>query len=125
MVSKAVLALCLATASAFVPPAAPKAAATVLSAIDVKSMPGVTKPFGFFDPLRLSEGATDEQLLWFRACELKHGRIAMLACTGFLVQTQYTLPGDLSSSKYYPAALEKVSYVSKDLFPDVTFASLG
>lgn len=131
MYSKGALALCLASAAAFVPTAPLRAAAprsgraAMRMGIDVESMPGVTKPMGFWDPLQLSKDATDEQLLWFRACELKHGRIAMLACTGFFVQNQYTFPGQLSSSAYFPAALEKVSYAKKELFPDVAFADLG
>jgi Chlorophyll A-B binding protein len=38
-----------------------------------------------FDPLKLSE--TYEPLLpWFRESELRHGRTAMLAVVGFIVQ---------------------------------------
>jgi len=36
-----------------------------------------------FDPLGLSKIASDETLAWFRACELKHSRIAMAAATGW------------------------------------------
>lgn len=41
---------------------------------------------GFFDPLNLSGGKSDEQLRWYRAAELKHGRVAMLATLGVIVQ---------------------------------------
>ena len=45
----------------------------------------VQKEGGFFDPLNLSE--TDEDTLrWYRAAELKHGRVCMLATLGVVVQ---------------------------------------
>ena len=39
----------------------------------------------FFDPLGLSKAVDDEGLAWFRAAELKHGRVAMAAMVGLLV----------------------------------------
>jgi hypothetical protein len=61
-------------------------------------MPGVTGPIGQFDPLNLAEQGSDETLAWFRAAELKHGRVAMLATTGYLVQgAGIHFPGMLSS----------------------------
>ena len=39
-----------------------------------------------FDPWGLSKIASAETLAWYRACELKHGRVAMMACGGFIVQ---------------------------------------
>lgn len=44
-----------------------------------------------FDPLELSNIQTD--LNYARTAELKHGRIAMLAVTGFFVQEYIHLPG--------------------------------
>ncbi len=44
------------------------------------------KEGGFFDPLGLSEGISDEKLAWFRSAELKHGRVCMVAATGLLFQ---------------------------------------
>ncbi len=35
------------------------------------------KEGGFFDPFELSKGKSDETLRWYRAAELKHGRVAM------------------------------------------------
>ncbi|KAJ8598207.1 hypothetical protein CTAYLR_005540 [Chrysophaeum taylorii] len=52
---------------------------------DVKALPGVTGPFGFFDPLGLSTDLTEKRVLYFREAELKHGRVAMLAAVGFVV----------------------------------------
>ena len=47
---------------------------------------GATAPFPGFDPLGLATYGSDETYAWFRAAELKHGRVAMLATTGYLVQ---------------------------------------
>merc|ERR1712228_1044628 len=61
-------------------------------------MPGATPPVGPFDPLGLAEIGSDETLAWFRAAELKHGRVAMLATTGYIVQgAGIHFPGMLSS----------------------------
>jgi hypothetical protein len=40
-------------------------------------------------------------VLWYRACELKHGRIAMMATAGWMVTALgVTFPGELSSSAH-------------------------
>ena len=39
---------------------------------------------GFWDPLKLSENKDQETLEWYRAAELKHGRVCMLASAGLL-----------------------------------------
>ena len=39
-----------------------------------------------FDPFGLSAGRSDETLQWYRAAELKHSRICMLACLGLWTQ---------------------------------------
>lgn len=47
------------------------------------------KPFGndfVFDPLGLSEGASPKDIRRWREAEIKHGRVAMLASLGVLVQ---------------------------------------
>merc|ERR1719247_3072742 len=55
--------------------------------LDASSMVGAQPPFGFFDPVGFTKGISDEQLRWYRAAELKHGRVCMLAFTGWLVQS--------------------------------------
>jgi len=50
-----------------------------------------------FDPLGLTKVF---DIRWMRESELKHGRIAMLACVGFLVQEAFTLP-----APYFPSML--------------------
>merc|ERR1711943_33259 len=52
-----------------------------------KSLPGVTGPLGFFDPLGFcsAEDVTQGKIKFYREVELKHGRVGMLAALGFLV----------------------------------------
>jgi hypothetical protein len=69
-----------ASCSAFVPP-------------PVKSFlldqPGVSAPLGFFDPLGFSENKSILESKKLQEAELKHGRVAMLAAVGLLVQNQF------------------------------------
>jgi light-harvesting complex I chlorophyll a/b binding protein 1 len=65
-----------------------------------KSMEGTGGPFpdDVWDPLGLSVGKSEEQLLRWRAVELKHGRVAMLAVIGWIhVGLGYHLIGDWAS----------------------------
>ena len=50
----------------------------------------------------------EENLYKYRAVELKHGRVAMLACLGTLVQTFYHLPDEVFSNPRPLAALSQV-----------------
>jgi hypothetical protein len=62
-------------------------AGTALRAVTLEGQPGSTAPIKNFDPLGLANIGSDETYNWFRAAELKNGRVAMLATTGYLVQT--------------------------------------
>merc|ERR1740123_1275325 len=92
---KFVLALALAApAVAFVGPA-PAATPTAVKA--VTDMEGITMPIGLFDPLGFSNGASTEALQWYREAEIKHGRVAMAAFVGFLINYQGIMfPFDLT-----------------------------
>jgi len=46
---------------------------------------GITAPVGYFDPLGLSMGKSDEVMSLYREAELKHGRVAMAACLGWYI----------------------------------------
>jgi len=69
---------------------APAAAATKASL--VLEMSGLSKEVGgaLWDPLKLNEVVADGTMLWFRHAELKHGRVAMAAFVGWLVQVTGT-----------------------------------
>ena len=47
---------------------------------------GATEIGGFFDPIGLSKGKSEETMNWYRAAELKHGRVCMLASLGIWIQ---------------------------------------
>jgi hypothetical protein len=67
---------------------------------------GAQPPLGFFDPLGLLKEADQGRFDRLRFVEVKHGRIAMLAVVGHLVQNVYRFPGfiDLEGHKFtdYP-----------------------
>merc|ERR1719263_809419 len=50
----------------------------------VNGLVGDCAPLGFFDPLGFSKGASKETMNKCREAELKHGRVAMLACFGMI-----------------------------------------
>ena len=56
---------------------------------------GVLPPTGFWDPLGLSKDADAQTFTKYRTAELKHGRVAMLAVVGLLVQSSARLPGTI------------------------------
>jgi len=59
---------------------------------------GVQPPAGFWDPLGFTKGGDAASFRRRRYVELKHGRVAMLACMGYIVPEYYRWPGDLSPS---------------------------
>ena len=105
--------LALATsAAALVAPAAPKAS-TKLDVATLKNpsstefayglpgneIPGVPSSRFDFDPLGFAERASPAEMVKYREAELKHGRVAMAAFVGFLVNYQgITFPADLTMS---------------------------
>ncbi|KAL3942566.1 MAG: hypothetical protein SGBAC_003276 [Bacillariaceae sp.] len=89
--------LALAGSAAAFAPVAQQGRSVALQA-ELESMTGYTLPIKGFDPLDLASWGSDETLAWFRASELKHGRVAMLATTGYIVQAAgFHFPGMLSS----------------------------
>ena len=60
-------------------------------------MEGACAPLGYGDPAGIAEYGSDRTLAWFRAAELKHGRVAMAATVGWIIQeTGITFPGKIS-----------------------------
>jgi len=83
-------------------PALPAAAPTTRSSLvtmSVESMEGVGPETAnkVFDPLNLATLGSPATLKFFRAAEIKHGRVAMAAMVGFLVHINHIhFPGMLS-----------------------------
>merc|ERR1711988_1715836 len=64
--------------------------------MDATELNGADREVGFFDPAGLSRGKSDETLAWYRAAELKHGRVCMLATAGiFHQQLGFTFPDEV------------------------------
>ena len=107
-------------------PTLTSAARTVAHATKpIQEWDGVTKPFGFFDPAGMSKVEGSEALLpWCRMAEIKHGRVAMLASVGFIVQELGVhFPGAISAANYpYPYF---IGFPGPKNFADVDFGSLG
>jgi len=64
-------------------PAQVEAATVARAGPKVLEGTGGPRPNDFWDPAGLAKGKSDEQLLYWRAVELKHGRVCMLACLGW------------------------------------------
>jgi len=61
---------------------------------------GVQAPYGFWDPLDFTADGNKENFLRRRAVEIKHGRVSMYACIGYLVPESIgKFPGYLSPSE--------------------------
>ena len=56
---------------------------------DIKTMPGVTGPLGYFDPAGFSDDITEGKARFYREVEIKHARLAMLAAVGFPLAEQF------------------------------------
>merc|ERR1712070_952213 len=55
----------------------------------VNGMVGDCKPLGYFDPFGFSKDASPATMKKFREAELKHGRVAMLACAGMITADKF------------------------------------
>mmetsp|Transcript_22017 Transcript_22017/g.26977 ORF Transcript_22017/g.26977 Transcript_22017/m.26977 type:complete len:202 (-) Transcript_22017:199-804(-) len=111
--------LLIGSAAAFAPISQPKASNTVAQAT-LEDIGGATAPLKNFDPLRLSQLGTDETLNWFRAAELKHSRVAMLATTGYIVQgAGFHFPGMLSSDVSFESLSGMKPFDAWDAVPDI------
>merc|ERR1719453_132208 len=94
------------TASAFVPTPVLKSTVATrtaskgsLNMFNVEDQLGVLRPVGFFDPLGLSKGITEEKFNRWRTVEIKHGRVCMMAFLGFIWQQGVGhFPGYISHS---------------------------
>lgn len=73
------------SAAAFSPVAKTSTSSSALAAWKDETVVGITAPVGFFDPLGLSAGKSDEIMAYYREAELKHGRVAMAACLGWYI----------------------------------------
>eukprot|EP00567_Pseudictyota_dubia_P018058 CAMPEP_0197438576 /NCGR_PEP_ID=MMETSP1175-20131217/5526_1 /TAXON_ID=1003142 /ORGANISM="Triceratium dubium, Strain CCMP147" /LENGTH=191 /DNA_ID=CAMNT_0042968327 /DNA_START=19 /DNA_END=594 /DNA_ORIENTATION=- len=88
-----VIASLIAGAAAFAP-AQNSARTTALAANPLADEIGAQAPLGFWDPLDVTCGGDKDLFDAYRYVELKHGRVAMLAVTGYLfTKAGNRLPG--------------------------------
>jgi len=59
---------------------------------------GVQAPVGFWDPAGFTADGDEGEFYRRRCVELKHGRVSMLACIGYIVPEYFKFPGYLSPS---------------------------
>jgi Chlorophyll A-B binding protein len=86
----------LASAAAFAPASQQQRTAVAVSAAFDNEL-GALMPLGFYDPLGLVDGADQARFDRLRFVELKHGRVAMLAVVGYLVNTAgVRFPGNIA-----------------------------
>merc|ERR1719188_1834772 len=57
---------------------------------------GVQEPVGFWDPLGLAADGDAETFARRRTAEIKHGRVCMIACIGYIVPEYFKWPGYVS-----------------------------
>eukprot|EP00584_Thalassiosira_punctigera_P014688 CAMPEP_0172550086 /NCGR_PEP_ID=MMETSP1067-20121228/25361_1 /TAXON_ID=265564 ORGANISM="Thalassiosira punctigera, Strain Tpunct2005C2" /NCGR_SAMPLE_ID=MMETSP1067 /ASSEMBLY_ACC=CAM_ASM_000444 /LENGTH=202 /DNA_ID=CAMNT_0013337557 /DNA_START=110 /DNA_END=718 /DNA_ORIENTATION=- len=78
----AILATLAVSAAAFAP--APAGRQSTAASLDISGELGAQMPLGAFDPLKIMEDADQSKFDTWREIEIKHGRVAMLAVTGYL-----------------------------------------
>jgi hypothetical protein len=106
---------------------APAQNAKVSSALsaNLQDLPGATMPWKGFDPLGLATLGSDSTLAWFRAAELKHARVAMLATTGYIVQgAGVHFPGMLSHDVSFESLSAMKPLDAWDAVPDLGKAQI-
>jgi len=117
--------LALAGSAAAFAPGSRQGAITQIGAASLDDMAGSTNPIKNFDPLNLSSIGSDETLAWFRAAELKHGRVAMLAFSGYVVQAQgFHFPGMLSKDVSFESLSSMKPFDAWDSVPDAGKAQI-
>merc|ERR1719409_2510157 len=90
------LSIAYASVPSYAPMAPVRAAQPRMGLADELGATGPLLPY--WDPLGLGEKASPEKFARWRAVEIKHGRIAMLASTGYIAQECFRWPGYLSPS---------------------------
>lgn len=113
----AILASVVASAAAFAPAQTPRVATAVAeSKADLEGLAGELNPIvKFYDPLNLADqdfwGKGSEATIgWLRQSEIKHGRIAMFAFVGYIVQSNFVFP--------WAQTLAGAPHPSADLVPE-------
>jgi len=123
MMKTAVLASLVASAAAFAPAQTGRSATAVAeSKADLESLAGGLNPVvKFYDPLNLSDQdfwgkGNDATIGWLRQSEINHGRIAMFAFVGYIVQSNFVFP--------WAQTLDGAPHPSPDLVPEAQWDAI-
>lgn len=110
----------IAAAAAFAPsPNVERTVSVEATKADLEAIAEKANPIvKFYDPLNLAEqdffGFGNEATIgWLRQSEIKHGRVAMFAFVGYIVQSNCIFP--------WPETLAGAAHPSKDLLPEAQF----
>lgn len=115
--------LLIGSAAAFAPAAKKAGTSSASSALNsYENELGVIEPTGFFDPLGLSKDIDQETFDKYRTCELKHGRVCMLAVVGYVVQEIYRWPGEIAPGLAFADIPNGVAAV--DAIPSLGWAQM-
>merc|ERR1712066_1177200 len=60
---------------------------------------GAMRPMGFWDPLGFCKDGDANDFYRRRCTEIKHGRVSMIACIGYIVPEYFKFPGYCSPSE--------------------------
>jgi hypothetical protein len=116
----AIIASLVASAAAFAPAQVGRASTSV--ALDISGQIGAQAPLGAFDPLGIMKDADQEKFDTWREIEIVHGRVAMLAVSGYL--TTYAgvrFPGaDVSTFTYYWSLFEHNVHLKNNIANPIT-----
>jgi hypothetical protein len=96
MKTAAVLSLLASTAAAFAPAKMAASKSALNMASEYENELGVIAPTGFWDPAKLSSGISQEKFDYYRALEVKHGRVCMLAVLGYVAPETYRFGFDIA-----------------------------
>ena len=89
------LSLLLAPAAGFGFGGAKKAGSKPAGSFDASQALGAQAPAGYWDPIGIADGISEEQFNRYREVEQKHGRIAMIAVVGYCVPNYIGTFGDV------------------------------
>jgi len=95
-----------------------RAASSKMAFVD--DLEGVGEETGgqIWDPLGISSSVSDTAVMWFRASELKHGRVAMLASVGYLLgAAKVTFPGEIAKGVSFASIGANGPYAAWDAVP--------
>merc|ERR550514_55722 len=94
------------------------------SPFDSPAIAGVQDPTGFWDPWGFSKGIDEDKFLRWRGVELKHDRVSMLACLGYIVPYFVRLPGSLTLDGSVPFADVPMGLKALSVVPPLGWAQI-